>query len=139
MSKGYGAIQRRLLDTLAVNDADPFDDEYDYDGRLVLVDRPSSWTLLTDLAGCDATPSQFESTRRALAKLADAGVVQLYWVLDRRAGRSSDRWYLAARLTPDKLTQQKLDAEVDRIRGERSAVAAERRARGLYGPDPLEL
>ena len=69
-----------------------------------------------DAAGRPARGHQgsVESTRRALDKLSKAGVVQLDWIRYRTPGRSHDgtvtRYYLAARLTPDPLTQQKIDA-----------------------------
>ncbi|MGH3555372.1 MAG: hypothetical protein ACRDT5_22860 [Mycobacterium sp.] len=56
MSKGLGSRQRDVLAQLA--------------GK-------SDWTLLGDLASAkDRDPSRYESTRRAVAKLADAGMVE---------------------------------------------------------------
>ena len=83
-----------------------------------------------DAAGRPARGHQgsVESTRRALDKLSKAGVVQLDWIRYRTPGRSHDgtvtRYYLAARLTPDPLTQQKIDA------------ARERRAQRQYDRPP---
>jgi hypothetical protein len=53
MSKGYGVVQRRVLAHLAQR----------------------RWVALSELAG-DSDASRYESTRRAVAELAAAGVVE---------------------------------------------------------------
>jgi hypothetical protein len=68
MSKGYGAVQRRVLAKLAENQVDPLSE----------LDTPpyfQSWTPLSDLANEDDR-AETEATRRAVKKLAAAGVVE---------------------------------------------------------------
>ena len=74
MSRGLGKIQRHILEQLAANQADPMRD---------FEQQPcyQSWTAMHDLAGGkDARgwidSSAVESYRRAVAKLADAGLVE---------------------------------------------------------------
>ena len=67
MSKGYGAVQRHVLARLAENPADPAADH----------DAPpyhQSWTSLHDLR--TGTRYHEESVRRAVSKLAPAGIVE---------------------------------------------------------------
>lgn len=65
MSKGYGAVQRAILGELAANTADP---AADYDAPPCY----QSWTPMAALArGADP-----ESKRRALRRLAEAGLVE---------------------------------------------------------------
>ena len=70
MSKGYGIVQRRVLAQLTEVTADPMAD----------FDMPpwfQSWTPLAELAGGKSSAwSIYESTRRAVAKLAAARVVE---------------------------------------------------------------
>jgi hypothetical protein len=55
MSRGHGAVQRRVLEQL----------------------KDTDWVWLRDLAGDDWTDrSHYESTRRAVDKLASAGMVE---------------------------------------------------------------
>jgi hypothetical protein len=70
MSRGLGAVQRRVLEQLRENTADPLNDFTD-DYRT----RYRSWTPVLTLAGDDATRSQIESVRRAVNKLHAAGLV----------------------------------------------------------------
>jgi hypothetical protein len=55
VSRGYGAVQRQVLDDLA---------------------HAKGWMSLSPLAGDDADASRYESTRRAVAKLAAAEMVE---------------------------------------------------------------
>ena len=65
MSKGYGAVQRAILEELAANTADQ---QADYDAPPCY----QSWTPMAALArGADP-----ESKRRALRRLAEAGLVE---------------------------------------------------------------
>jgi hypothetical protein len=67
MSKGYGAVQRHVLARLAANTADP---AADHD----TLPYHQSWTSLHDLRA--GTPFHDESVRRAISKLAAAGLVE---------------------------------------------------------------
>lgn len=78
MSRGLGAVQRRILEQLKLNTNDPA-----ADSRL---DAPvwfASWTTVLDLAGPGATRAQIESTRRAVRKLEAAGLVEVRHVWGR--------------------------------------------------------
>lgn len=111
MSKGHGSTQRRILEVLRSNLADP------------VVDEQASWTRLADLAA-DGTHASIESARRAVHRLADEGLVEI-------SGRAGS--HLWARITPDAEQQ----AAIDELRAEREAkrekrvivASAERKAR----------
>ena len=111
MSKGHGSTQRRILEALRANLADP------------VADDSASWTLLTDLAA-DGTHASIESARRAIHRLAKEGLVET------TASRSG---HLLARITPSAEQQAAIDAERAEQRAERTVrsveVSAEWRAR----------
>jgi hypothetical protein len=73
MSRGLGAVQRKIMRSLDIPDVE-------------------AWTTLAELAGEGANSSQKESHRRAVNKLRDAGLVDTTKL---RAGKVS---ILAARL-----------------------------------------
>lgn len=78
MSRGLGAVQRRIIEQLKLNNADPAEDD-DIHGPLAF----PSWTTILDLAGEGATRAQIESTRRAVRKLEAAGLVETRHVFGR--------------------------------------------------------
>ena len=87
-------MQRRILEQLKANTADPLDDHHTNDY--------ASWTTVLELAGENATRAQVESTRRAVLKLAAAGLVDRLWI-DRMVTSAHYDWpvrrgFLAARL-----------------------------------------
>jgi hypothetical protein len=67
MSKGYGAVQRRVLAQLT---------------------EAQDWVSVLELAGDRGGSSRYESTRRAVATLADDGAVDVVW----RRPPGSDRY-----------------------------------------------
>ena len=67
MSKGYGAVQRRVLAQLT---------------------EAQDWVSVLELAGDRGGSSRYESTRRAVATLADDGAVDVVW----RRPQGSDRY-----------------------------------------------
>jgi len=67
MSKGYGAVQRRVLARLT---------------------EAQDWVSVLELAGDRGGSSRYESTRRAVATLADDGAVDVVW----RRPPGSDRY-----------------------------------------------
>ena len=76
MSRGMGAVQRRILKRLPQNTADPLDDFWeDLQGI-----GHRSWTTVLELAGENPTRAQIESTRRAVLKLHAAGLVDINYV-----------------------------------------------------------
>ena len=124
MSRGHGAVQRRILEQLKLNTNDPAADD-----RLHPTLAFASWTTVLDLAGDGATRAQIESIRRAVLKLAAEGLVEtrhvrgrgrerplrsnrvcsygdpygrLYPVHDE--GSTTSPWLLAARLSVDNVT-----------------------------------
>ena len=123
MSRGHGAVQRRILEQLKLNTNDPAADH-----RLHPTLAFASWTTVLDLAGDGASRAQIESTRRAVLKLAAEGSVEtrhvhgrgrerplrsnrvcsygdpygrLYRVHDE--GSTTSPWLLAARLSVENL------------------------------------
>ena len=78
MSRGHGAVQRRILDKLKLNTNDPAADDL-FHPTLAF----ASWTTVLDLAGDGATRAQIESTRRAVLKLAAEGLVETRHVFGR--------------------------------------------------------
>jgi hypothetical protein len=100
MGRGHGATQRRLLERLRANTADPLEDQrarpappgfYEHEEQPAVA---RSWTRLVDMIVRNATPAAHESARRALYRLRQQGVVQTAYLTE--AGRR----YLAARITP---------------------------------------
>jgi len=102
MSRGPGAVQRRILEQLKLNPHNPADDAGNRDLHF------ASWTTVLDLAGPGATRAQIESTRRAVRKLQAAGMIQVGYVFGRGRERptrnpnswsgTTSPWLLAARL-----------------------------------------
>ena len=132
MSKGYGAIQRRVLAKLAENTADPLEDE-----RATLSYRTEantrSWTPLSDLA-VDGTHSAIESARRALYRLAEDGVV----ALASRSTLTADG--VTRHVSIARLTNPELDAAVEAVRIEvREAHNARVRANGAERKSHVEV
>ncbi len=105
MSRGLGVVQRRVLEQLKLNTADPAEDRLN--GPVAF----PSWTTVLDLAGAGATRAQIESTRRAVVKLAALGMVETRHVFGRGRERpyrnpnsfrgTTSPWLLAARLSVD--------------------------------------
>jgi hypothetical protein len=67
LSKGYGVVQRRVLAQLT---------------------EARDWVSVLELAGDRGGSSRYESTRRAVATLADDGAVEVVW----RRPPGSDRY-----------------------------------------------
>jgi hypothetical protein len=112
MSRGHGDVQRRVLEQLKLNTADPMND---WDNRF------ASWTTVQELAGDDATRAQIESTRRAVLKLDDDGLVDVLYVhcpvpaagrvqYGRPHPRTVNRLVLVARLPLEPELQQQWQA-----------------------------
>lgn len=109
MSRGHGAVQRRILAQLKLNTNDPAADSV-HDSTLAF----ASWTTVLDLAGEGATRAQIESTRRAVLKLAAEGLVETRHVFGRGRERpyrhpnswlgKTSPWLLAARLSVENVT-----------------------------------
>lgn len=127
MSRGLGAVQRRVLDELGTSTADPMDD---WDG---LSFPGRSWTYVGDLAwrmNGDSRPtrSQVESIRRAVLKLVDAGRADVMYVRRTVTGHYApsrsrprelvsttvDKMVLAARIKPDPDVQRQWDERHER-------------------------
>lgn len=100
MSRGLGAVQRRILEQLRHNTVDPIEEDRNYSqsvremaaafARVSPADwgtgvgvgcdidtYRASYTTVLELAGDNATRSQIESTRRAVLKLKAAGLVDV--------------------------------------------------------------
>jgi hypothetical protein len=138
MSRGFGAVQRRILDDLKRNTNDPLDD---------FANGYRSWTTVQDLA-CpgdftEPTRAQVEATRRAVLKLEAAGLVDVLCVRRRVTSRyvasygipwadvtkeyrvtEANRMLLAARLSLSPEHEQAYRAAADKRQRERAAFDA---------------
>jgi hypothetical protein len=113
MSRGLGAVQRRVLEQLKLNTADPMDD---WDNGF------PSWMSAAELAGDSASRSGIESVRRAVIKLDAAGLVETLLVSrrvpsaipqrDQRVAKVQ-RYVLVARLPLEGEIRQKWQNEFD--------------------------
>jgi hypothetical protein len=111
MSSGYGVVQRRVLDELAAAVNPPVDHEKrkrhsetvraEYERSMQAIGKTADvgslkpaagpmhrWVSLERLAGDGADAKRYESTRRAVATLAAAGVVETKRVHYEGRGRS---------------------------------------------------
>jgi hypothetical protein len=120
MSRGLGAVQRSVIARLRANTAHPMDD---WDNEF------ASWTSMADLAG-SVDRAKVESTRRAVLKLEEAGLVEtlLVWrnvpLLPYSSWRSRTvvRQLLVARIPPPDQINQRWRSEFE-ARNERSRHA----------------
>lgn len=87
MSRGLGAVQRRILERLKLNEADPVHDA---------TNGTSAWTTIAELAERQSR-TDLESTRRAVKTLAAAGLVETSYVRLRLREMRHYSWVLADR------------------------------------------
>lgn len=141
MGRGYGATQRRLLERLRANTADPLGDQRrawqrpsascGHEGQVAAA---RSWTRLVDIVGRNATPAAYESARRGLYRLRERGVIQTAYLTE------SGRRCLAARITPSAETAEGFHTvRVEQNAQRRAEREARRPERGIRPAEKTTL